>query len=406
MPDFWNANFYYPVQGALAFSDHLLGPALQLLLLLDLRLVPNSVAGYNVLLVSSFVLSGATTSWVLHRGGRSWPAAVLGGFLFAFAPMRWAHLEHLQVLLAQWVPPTLWTWDRLLADATWKRAAAFLSFYLLSLAGGCYLAYMIHLPLIAIGMSRASGWRKLADPRRWAALLAVAVAAGGSALWLYTPYLAVSHRYGLERSAGEVALYSATLASYAAPSESNVYAGVWHRLADRWQIDPSQDEGRLFGGFLATVFAVCGGVVFLRRPGGGQEGRPLTVGQRLMLGALLAAAAAAFVWCDLRTLQEETPDDGWNGPALLFGLAVVGWTVARRRWRRTGWKGGWLRRWADIDPWERGVVLGGALCFLMSFPLAFVPLMRVVPGLASLRAPGRFGVFTSLAAAFLGLAPV
>jgi hypothetical protein len=73
--------------------------------------------------------------------------------------------------------------------------------------------------------------------------------------------------------AGEVALYLATLASYAAPSKSNLYARVWHRLAGRWQIDPSQDEGRLFGGGLATVFAACGGVVFLRRPGGGQEGR-------------------------------------------------------------------------------------------------------------------------------------
>src|ERR1700753_996324 len=61
LPDLWNANFFYPVRGALAFSDHLIGPALQLLLLLDLRLVPNAVAGYNVLLVSSFLLSGLTT---------------------------------------------------------------------------------------------------------------------------------------------------------------------------------------------------------------------------------------------------------------------------------------------------------------------------------------------------------
>src|SRR5579864_6498795 len=35
LPDLWNANFFYPARGALAFSDHLLGPAAQLLALLE-----------------------------------------------------------------------------------------------------------------------------------------------------------------------------------------------------------------------------------------------------------------------------------------------------------------------------------------------------------------------------------
>src|SRR5262245_58361538 len=29
LPDLWNANLFYPAKGALAFSDHLLGPAAQ-----------------------------------------------------------------------------------------------------------------------------------------------------------------------------------------------------------------------------------------------------------------------------------------------------------------------------------------------------------------------------------------
>src|SRR5262249_4031634 len=70
LPEFLDANIFYPARGATAFSDHLLGPALQLLLLLALHGVPNPIAGYNLLLASSFVLSGAATCWVLWRSGR------------------------------------------------------------------------------------------------------------------------------------------------------------------------------------------------------------------------------------------------------------------------------------------------------------------------------------------------
>jgi hypothetical protein len=181
LPGLWDANFFYPARGVLAFSDHLLGPAAQLLALLGLGAVPSAVAGYNLLLLSSFFLSAATTAWVLRQSGRSWTAAALGGAMFAFAPLRWAHLDHIQILL-------------------------------------------------------------------------------------------------------------------------------------------------------------------------------------------------------------------W--PGLGFALGCGAWLLARRRWG-----GNWPLRGAAMDPWERGLALGGALCFLLSFPLVFVPLSRVVPGLAHLRAPGRFHAMTAIAVA-------
>ncbi|MDP9121234.1 MAG: hypothetical protein M3O15_07680 [Acidobacteriota bacterium] len=391
LPDLWDANIFYPVRGTLAFSDHLLGPALQLLVLLDLHLVPNAIAGYNLLLVSSFVLSGAATCWVLRQSGRSWTASVLGGFMYAFAPMRWAQLEHLQVLLAQWVPLTLWAWDRLLAEASWKRAAVFLPLYLLHLTGGCYLAYMIHVPMLALLASRgAADWRRLVRWHSLQVLLAVALPAAAAGFLLFEPYLEVSHRYGLVRRPDEVALYSATLLSYLAPSESNLYGGWWQKLADRAGVDVSRDEGRLFAGFAATAFCAYGVLLFYRRYRAPPV-RPSTAWQRAAAGALLALTALSFVWGDVRTLQAIPPADAWNGPALGFGLGAGLWLLARRRWGGNG-----LLRWAAMDPWERGLVLGGVLCLLLSFPIAFVPLMRVVPGLASLRAPGQFHVMTSL----------
>lgn len=403
LPDLWDANFFYPLRGALALSDHLLGPALQLLLLRQLRLVPNAIAGYNLLLASSFVLSGAATAWVLRRSGRSWTAAVLGGGMFAFAPMRWAHLEHLQVLLAQWLPLTLWCWDRLLAERTWRRAAAFLALYLLHLAGGSYLAYMIHLPMLALLVSRAVADRRrtggdarvpgLFSRRGLWVLAPVALLAAVMVWLLYSPYLTVSRRNGLIRSTQEVALYAATLPSYLAPSDLNLDAGWWHRLAALCRLDLSRDESRLFAGFLATVFAAAGMLAFIRRHRQPPARRP-AAWQRAALAALLVLAALSFLAGDWRTLQEEVPDDAWNLPALGFALGLGLWLLARRRWAGNGWL-----RVAGMDPWERGVALAGLLSFLLSFPIVFVPLRHVVPGLGLLRAPGRFGVITSLAVA-------
>src|SRR5579863_842096 len=138
LPDLWNANFFFPAKGTLAFSDHLLGPALQMLVLGRLGILANSISVYNLLLATSFALSVVVTSWVLRQSGCSWMAAVVGGAMYAFAPFRWAHLEHIQILLVQWAPLTLWLWHRLLTDPTWKRAWAFLAVYVLHLLGGSY----------------------------------------------------------------------------------------------------------------------------------------------------------------------------------------------------------------------------------------------------------------------------
>ncbi|HEX3125936.1 MAG TPA: hypothetical protein VH394_01270, partial [Thermoanaerobaculia bacterium] len=111
LPDLWNANVYWPTRGTLTLSDHLLGPAFQLVLFETV--VPNAIAGYNFLFFTSFVLTGLAVCWVVRRSGASWVAAILAGAMYAFSPFRISQLNHIQILLAQWVPLTLWFWDRL-----------------------------------------------------------------------------------------------------------------------------------------------------------------------------------------------------------------------------------------------------------------------------------------------------
>jgi hypothetical protein len=327
LPDLWNANLFYPTHGALALSDHLLGPAV--LLVLFQWIVPNAIAGYNFLFFTSFVATALAVCWVCRRGGLSWAAALLAGWMFAFSPFRLSQMTHIQMLIAQWAPLTLWFWDRLLAERTARNAALFLSFYLLTLTGGCYLAYMIHVPLLALLVNRTvSEGRGLFSARSLRVFGPVGLIAGSAVLLLFLPYLKTSRELGLTRTDQEVWTFGATPASYLSPSRASFYFG-------------SEARG--------------------------------------LLHAWLGADARAF------SLPERALFAGFL-PTLLFFVGAVA------RWRR--------RREAPPDLWERGLALSGLLCFLLTFPWIYAPLMRVIPGMSGMRVPPRFYTFLSLTLVF------
>jgi hypothetical protein len=73
-------------------------------------------------------------------------------------------------------------------------------------------------------------------------------------------------------------------------------------------------------------------------------------------------------------------------PTILFFVGI--WAA---------WRG---RRGEPADPWVRGLVLSGLVCFVLSFAWAFVPLARVLPGLSGMRVPARFYAFVSLTLVF------
>ncbi len=327
LPDLWNANLFYPTRGALALSDHLLGPAA--LLALFLLIVPNAIAGYNFLFLTSFVATALAVCWVCRRAGLSWAAALLAGWMYAFSPFRLSQMTHIQMLIAQWAPLALWRWDRLLAERTARNAALFLAFYLLSLTGGCYLAYMIHVPLLALLVNRAASERRgLLSARSLRVLVPVGLIAGAAVVALFLPYVTTSRSLGLTRTDQEIWTFGATPVSYLSPSRTSFYFG------------------------------------------------PETRG---LLHSWLGAGARAFA-------QPERALFAGFLPTCLF---LVG-AVAR-------WRG---RREAPLDLWERGLALSGLLCFLLTFPWIYAPLMRVVPGMSGMRVPPRFYTFVSLTLVF------
>lgn len=409
LPDFWNASFYYPTRGATAFSDHLIGPGAQLFLFL--KAVPNAVAGYNFLFWTAYLLTGFTTFWVLRRAGLSWAAALFAGSAFAFAPYRLSHSSHLQLLIAQWIPLTLWYWDRLWAERTAKNALLFLAFYLLHLTGGCYLAYMIHVPMLVLAANRLAalgpgGWREALSLRSLRVLAPVGLAAALAAAALFLPYARVSKEQGLVRSDAEIWVNGSTLLSYLTPEPSaywfrpGVEAALKGATGQIWHLF-FRTENSMFAGFLPTIFFLVGLAAWWRRyrvPKGDPEAARLAVFQRLILALLLLIAVAVYVRSNGQTLARELPGSHphlalakVNQPFKVLAASLLLW-FGLRRW----WKAGRVLRLRDMDPWERGLAFSGLACFCLTHPLFYLPLMKVVPGLAGMRVPARFYFFVSL----------
>ena len=99
---FFDANIFHPQPLTLAYSEHLIPQAIQIL---PVYLVSgNPILCYNLLFLSTFVLSGLGM-YLLVRELTGQPlAAFIAGLLFAFAPYRLPQSSHLQVLSSQWMP--------------------------------------------------------------------------------------------------------------------------------------------------------------------------------------------------------------------------------------------------------------------------------------------------------------
>jgi hypothetical protein len=398
---YWEAPFFFPTHDVLAFSDHMLGPGLGATAWN--ALVPGWVGAYNMLYLSAFAVTAWTLTWVLRRSGRGWPAALLGGALYAFCPFRWDQQPHLQVLMMAAIPLVWWTCDRLLAAPSWRRAAAFLLCYAVHLSGGCYLAVMIHVPLLALAANRLLGRGRARPTRRELAILLVtAVAAAGMFAALFLEYWRVSKHYGLAWAPDTGRHWGASLLSYLQPAGANFYSSLWP--ARLWR-----PENSLFPGWLALALCLAG-LVLWRRAGSVRPPSPTPASNGPHAAWMLAplalilggwGAGEALTWTERRGVAAP------SHLALRYGLAALAvmaggalWALLCRK-RRGRWPWAAL---AALPAWPRGVLLAGAVTALCGSAIFYVPLAKVVPGFSAMRVPARFQAFTMVAVAYLAAA--
>lgn len=290
----WNAPIFHPMPGALALSEHLAGiaPFTTPVLLAG----GSPMLAYNLALLLSFVLCGFFTYLlVLRLTGSPW-AAFCAGVAFAFAPYRAAHLSHLQVLTAQWLPMQLLGLHAYLESGRRRWLAVFgLAWILQALSNGYYLLFAV--PLVLLWLA----WF-VAVHGRWRRGLAIVAVWGVSCLVLVPgllTYLDVHQALGLTRSRGEMLMFSARWSSFLSPPEG---LSLWPAASVR------TPEGEVFPGLTIVVVLVVALVHSTIRSGAGSARRRRDT---LVFYALAAVAMGALA-CGPAPV--ETGTAGWLRP--------------------------------------------------------------------------------------------
>lgn len=207
----FDANIFHPLPNALALGEHILGGAL-LVLPIDV-LWRNAILDHNALVLASYVLGGVGTTLLVRDLGGSTAAALAGGALFAFNPIRIGQLGHVQTLCTHWMPFALLGLQRLLRTGRWLPGAGFAACLLLEALSSVYYAYYFGIAVVLfLGLHAA--WRCPAAPRAYRRAVGFGLLVLLALVPTFLPYLAVREQLALERPAALPVLLSAVGENY------------------------------------------------------------------------------------------------------------------------------------------------------------------------------------------------
>ncbi len=299
---FWDANIFHPSPLALSMSEHLFGQVLQILPVY--WLTGNIILSYNLLFVSTFVLSALGTYLLVHDLTGDRRAAFIAGLVYGFLPYRISAVPHLQVMSSQWMPFVLWGLNRFVTRIPdpgsripdpGSRVPAYRALLLgtgalvlQNWSCGYYLLYFAPFaPLFVIHRMWSLG--TLRTVRTWIGLTAAAVGTLVLTLPFLLPYSQAQREFGFQRPFGEVVQFSANVWSYVTASEN-----VW--LFGKALRYYPYGEGETFLGFVPWLLALIA-VVGLLRPGDppDQPHQPRAPIRRILIWLLAIAVVTQFV---------------------------------------------------------------------------------------------------------------
>ena len=324
---YWQGNIFHPSSTTIAYSEHMTPQMLQGLPIL--AATGNIVLVYNLLFLSTFVLSGLGAYLLVREITKRPAAAFLAGLAFAFAPYRISQYSHLQVLSAQWMPFALYGFHRYFSSGrTRPLVGASAALLLQNLSCGYYLLFFS--PLAAAYCVFEMAQRGLLrSVRTWRALL-IAAAGVGLATWPFlSPYLSLrTHGDVGVRSYDEALQFSADVYAFGTAADASALWGGVVRAFPR-------GEGELFPGFTILAFALVA-LVAGAAHAASTDARSTddAVPRRWALAALagaLAISVGALLWMllagSLPILVEGRP---WrDSTALLIGSLVFALIAAR-----------------------------------------------------------------------------
>ncbi len=408
---YFNANIFYPEPLTLAYSEHLTAQVMQILPVYGLT--HNIVLSYNLLFLSTFVLSGLGAFLLVRALTGSARAAFVAGLLYAFAPYRTGQFSHVQVLSSQWMPFALYFFHRYFdRRSSWALAGAALALVLQNWSCLYYLLYFTPFAVayVLYEMAGRGLWR---SARTWAGLAAAAAAVAGASVPFLLPYLALrGHGFG-PRSMDEVARFSADVYSYLT---AHVAQSFWGALAHAFP----KPEGELFPAVVPVVLAIVALAAHARVTWAVTRSRGADPDAPRWRRVIAGAAALLLAWQALAVsmMLVRRGIDYRLGPlslrvhdlnrALLMAFVSAAVLLAASRRARA---------------FLRGVPSSGvaffAVALLAAFWLSLGPLIvsngvrvgdgvvytwlyRNVPGVDGLRVPARMGMIVALFLAVLG----
>jgi hypothetical protein len=237
---------------------------------IPLQMATGVVLLYNLLFLSSFVLSGYFMYLLVARIVRRRDLAFVGGLIFAFCAYRGVRgVGHLSLLTTQWMPLCL-----LLLINCWRRPTilrglvAGLGVALVALSSPYYVAYFL-LPVALVGGLYVLIWRRplLRRPSLWSAALAAVLTAGIIAFPFYVSFLDVDPEMTqVARNLGDSAYqYGADLLSWFLPSGEHPLWGRYTEGIYGQFTTTNLMETTLFFGFVAPLLAIVSAT--MRWPG-------------------------------------------------------------------------------------------------------------------------------------------
>jgi hypothetical protein len=423
---YWNANIYFPQPLALAYSDHLTAQALQILPVYAITKSP--VLCYNLLLLSTFVLSGLGMFLFARELTANRAAAFVAGLAYAFAPYRVGSIPHVQVLSSAWMGFALFGFRRFFETGrTRPLAGAAAAWLAQNLSCGYYLLFFS--PVLALyitwelttrrlwsfgkaGAGLSSAWT---ERRALGRLMVAGVAVGLATTPFVLPYVRLRRMGFSARPLEEILHFSADVYAYlTADPNIRVWGGVMHA----WP----RAENALFPGLTIVVLAAIAIVAawresrrtsMVRLPpsreasadrrslgGGGQPDRLLA--WALVLSSVVLVAIL-FGWSVRLPFLRITRLDRLLGLVAALSVALLAVSPRAR---------------ATARDWTSSPIGMLTLLVLFAIAMSFGPTIRsrgrlledtnvyaafynFVPGFDGLRVPARFGMIVALLLAAL-----
>lgn len=382
----WNAPMFFPMTGAMALSEVLIG-------LLPVSapvqwLTGNPLTAYNAAFVLSFVLSSlAAYALALELTGRR-DAALLAGIACAYAPYRMGQQAHLQVLSYYWTPIALLGLHRYVRSRDWRWLVLFAAGWAMQSLSNGYALFHVSILVAFWVVWFARPWR-IAAPIVGAWLCAML-----PIVPLLLKYRDVHSSLHLVRDINEIKRFGMDVSDILrAPSEVALWGShLW----------PARPETASFpGATVLVVGLVWLAVTWLRRP----EAPQRRTRDRTIFIALSAAAA-------LVALSTFVVGPWAIGPLTVgdfhkpFSLAVLFRLIAilRGPWARRAWREHSVVGFYVMTMIAMYVLALGPEPRLFGRPILYEPpyawLMRL-PGFDTLRVPARFVMLAALCQSLL-----